>query len=92
MITNTAPVVRTGRAIPLVTAPTTPTIAANPGRRFLYVSGVASIIISFGGVASATNPGIPLAAGVPYQPLIPPGDALWIQAATGTTTATVMEG
>jgi hypothetical protein len=32
------------------------------------------------------------AAGVPFEPLIPPGDALWIQAATGTTTATVIEG
>lgn len=79
----------------LITATATSTLVmpANAFRIYLLIVNTGSnpVIVKLGSVQSALE-GIPIPAGGSYEPIQAPGNGVWIETASSTSTVTLVQG
>lgn len=93
-ITNAAPKVGPGAVYP-VTATGGEYLQEDDGRSFLSITNGGTVAVNMGFGANPATEGVaalPIAAGATYSPAVPPGDAIWLAASTGTVDVTIFEG
>ncbi|MFI5416187.1 MAG: hypothetical protein ACHQXJ_02415 [Nitrososphaerales archaeon] len=68
-------------------------MSGNAARTYLIImnTGGNTVIVKFGSVQSALE-GVPIPAGGSYEPIEAPGNSVWIETASATSTVTLMQG
>lgn len=63
-------------------------------RNYLLIQnlGATNIIAKFGSAISSSNEGVVIVAGGNYEPIVAPGNSLYLKAASGSPTYVVIEG
>lgn len=78
---------------PTATVTSTQILSQNLNRNYLMIqnNGATSIIVKYSSVQAGTE-GVSIPAGGNWEPLIVPGDSVWIRSASSTDAMTIIEG